>query len=123
MQLLFYSKNSNDNIDQLYTLAESLINHNNLFKCQTIEDVNYSLRHHHMSTTIALLFVANQDDLLNLLSLQEIFSYIRLIIVLPTRDEELIALAHRLRPRFLTFTDENPYDLKDVLKKLLHNEA
>ncbi|MGA1871360.1 MAG: hypothetical protein ACMUJM_22750 [bacterium] len=122
MQLLLYSQHSNENTDILSTLAESVISHNALYECHSIEEVGFILRHSHISGTIALLFVADYDDLVNLLSLKDIFSYIRLIIVLPTHNEELIALAHRLRPRFLTFIDESHYTLKDVLKKILHNE-
>jgi hypothetical protein len=46
-------------------------------------------------------------------------SAVRLVLVLPDEEDETIALAHGLRPRFVTYADGDYSELREVLQKML----
>jgi hypothetical protein len=47
-----------------------------------------------------------------------VFRDVRIILVLPDTEEQTIAMAHRLRPRFLTYIDSNIAALGTVVSKM-----
>ncbi len=49
---------------------------------------------------------------------REQFTEVRLLLVLPDDAAETIALAHRLRPAFITYVDEGTSDVLAVLERL-----
>ena len=68
--------------------------------------------------TIALFLVAEQRDLLDLAALEPLLNNCRVILILPDGEEKTIAMAHRLRPRFLSHRDSDFADVAAVLGKM-----
>ncbi len=66
---------------------------------------------------------ADQNTLAELLACQEILEISRLILILTEINEETIAMAHRLRPRFLTGLDDEFLKVSAVLGKMLEAAA
>ena len=54
---------------------------------------------------IALLKVNDHQEMIQIAEIQNLIRDLRLVLVLPGRDPELIALAHRLGPRFIAYAD------------------
>ena len=71
------------------------------------------------SKDIVILFVATMHELEELLLMQETFDDVRLILILPQRDPVTITKGHQLRPRYLTFFDNNMSEVCKVLEKML----
>jgi hypothetical protein len=68
--------------------------------------------------TIVVLLPGTPEDFLDLLTISDLLSRIRTIIVLPDTKAETIAIAHRLRPRYLTYIDGNLSGLSTVVEKM-----
>jgi hypothetical protein len=68
---------------------------------------------------VALLAATDQKDLGNFLSLQRLFLNVPLILLVPDRTNETMALAHRLRPRFLSDVQGDFTAVIEVLRKMV----
>jgi hypothetical protein len=65
---------------------------------------------------MALLFVDSEQELLQILSLQDLLSQVYTILVLNNHHPRITALAHQLHPRFIGYTD---WDTKILLSIIL----
>jgi hypothetical protein len=79
------------------------------------------LRQPRHNLAVAVLVAASRQELLELLSIRDLLDGIRIILVLPDRQDDTIAKGHRLYPRFLTFADSDFLDVAAVLSKMLRN--
>ncbi|MCF8120381.1 MAG: hypothetical protein K9L83_09250 [Deltaproteobacteria bacterium] len=68
---------------------------------------------------IAVLFAENQDDLLGLLHVRHLFGDLRIILILPDPEEEMVSKGHALYPRYLTYAYSDFRDVRAVLGRML----
>ncbi|HLP46076.1 MAG TPA: hypothetical protein VK469_09020 [Candidatus Kapabacteria bacterium] len=68
--------------------------------------------------SIAVLLVANYEELHNMQVFREFLTEIYVILVLPDWKENTIKLAHLLLPRFISQKTDDFADLKKVLVKM-----
>ncbi|NVM57217.1 MAG: hypothetical protein HWN51_03755 [Desulfobacterales bacterium] len=68
---------------------------------------------------IAVLLAASREELSDILSIRDLLTDIRVILVLPDRDDDTIAKGHTLRPRFFTYADSDFVEIAAVLSKML----
>jgi hypothetical protein len=73
--------------------------------------------------TIVVLLLASSEDFLDVLAIQHLFRDVRTIVVVPDTQEETIAMAHSLRPRYLTYIDGNFSGLSTVVDRLVEGYA
>lgn len=85
--------------------------------CRYFDDFKKRLCVPLAADAVALLFPIDRTDLMNLVALSEFLNGIPVFIVLPDQNPDMAALAHRLRPRFLTFTEDSLTDLFSVIRK------
>lgn len=79
----------------------------------------FRLRHPVGNEDIALLLASTSGDLNNLVTNSHLLNNLRIIIILPDREEGTIAKGHLLRPRFISYADNNSFsELSQVLKKM-----
>jgi hypothetical protein len=48
-----------------------------------------------------------------------LFGNIKIVLILPDRNNETIVIGHKLRPRFLSYTDSDFIDVAVVLENML----
>jgi len=84
---------------------------------RTINDLSMRLRGT-KDMVIVILLIGNREDFLDLLAIRHLFRNIRIIVVVPDTKHETIAMAHRLRPRYLTYIDGNFLGLSAVVNKM-----
>ena len=89
---------------------------------RTVDDLSKRLRQPMENLGIAVLLASNREDLKNILSIHYLFQNIRILLLLPNKETEIITLAHRLRPRFLTDVNSNMEEITAVLKKMLKDQ-
>jgi hypothetical protein len=70
---------------------------------------------------VAILVVANGGELTRLLSIRRLLkgAASRIVMVLPDQEDGLLGLAHRLRPSFIAYADDDPALLSAVLEKII----
>lgn len=85
---------------------------------RTINGLSRKLRRPKKDLMIVVLFLVDRHDMLDALNIQHLFRNTRVILVVPDLDEKTIALAHRLRPRYLTYVDGDFPALQTVIDKM-----
>lgn len=68
---------------------------------------------------VVVLVLDNQAQLEEMLALGPLLEGLALTVILPSREPQLVDRAHLLRPRFLTYQDQDPELLLAVLGNLL----
>jgi hypothetical protein len=119
MRLLLYTPVSEACNDQLQRLIGELIPLNDVEVYRSIETLSSRLRQCAHDLSIAVLHAARREDLSDILSIRDLLRDMRIILILPDRDESTVAKGHTLRPRFLSYTDGGFADVFSVLKKCL----
>jgi len=79
--------------------------------CQPIKDFS-----------IAILYLAKKENLLEILSIRDLLFGIRIILVLPNRETDTISKAHILGPTLLDYSDSDFTEVGAVLNKMLSHE-
>lgn len=68
---------------------------------------------------IVIVLAPTKGDLQSLLEVQDLFENTRLILVLSDADEETVALAHRVRPRFIGYLADGLSEITAVVRKMV----
>lgn len=118
-QLLFFSTEMKIPEERLLEAVKTLVPEERFEICRTRKELFQKLRLRVNSSLIAILFVAKNDDLEDILSLRELFHDVKIILVLPNRQNHTISKAHTLRPRFLTYINGDLSEIVAVLGKML----
>ena len=71
---------------------------------------------------IAILLPEGHVDLMRLRSMNRLSNEIPVLIIINDRGPDTIAIAHRLRPRYLSFTDSNIKTIPRVLNKMIEKQ-
>jgi len=121
MKVLLYTTASEGIVERAKTVLQSSVS-DGIEVYQTINDLSLRLRGA-KDTAIVILLVGNREDFLDLLAIRQLFRNIRIIVVVPDTEHETIAMAHRLRPRYLTYIDGNFLGLSAVVNKMSEGYA
>lgn len=68
-----------------------------------------------------LIFVDSERELLQILSLQDLLSPVPSILILNDHNPNTVALAHRLRPRFVGYTDWDTKVLSSIVTGMIRH--
>jgi len=85
----------------------------------SIEELANRLLHLIDHDAIVIIQAGDREELLRILSLRDALQNVRVILLVPDREDETISLAHRLRPRFLANSESGFSDTMSVLRKML----
>ncbi len=123
MKILFYSSTGEDPGAGIEKRLETLVPEERIEVYRSIEELAHGLHRLYDYDTIAILRSRNREELLRIISLRDLLQGLRVILLVPDREEETIALAHRLRPRFLSNSESDFSDTISVVQKMLgHDE-
>ena len=121
MKVLFFTTQSDPDAEQVQNVIEMLVLKDQLEMCRTFDSLSRRLCQPSNDLDIAVLAAANGEDLLKILSLRNLLSDIRIILILPDSKPDTISKAHAIGPRFLTYLDSYVEELQSVLSKMLDN--
>jgi hypothetical protein len=119
MKLLFYAKVLEGFGNKVLGVIQSLVPLSQIETHRTIESLNCKLRQPINNLDTAVMLASNKEDLLDLLSLRDLFWNLRIILIIPDRKSGTVAMGHMLRPRFLSYADGDFKDVAAVLEKML----
>jgi hypothetical protein len=123
MEILFYSPSDNESGDRVKQVLDELMPHGKVESHRQITGFVQRLRMPSSDLQILIFMPANRSELFAASSLLEEMQGIRLILILPDRENETLSMAHHLRPRFVTYANGDYSELKEVLKKMLKGTA
>jgi hypothetical protein len=122
MKVFFYAKVGDQSGDMLEKIIRTRLPEIEMLVYRTVDDLSQGLRQPGKDSGVAILFVSNQEDLKDILSIRYLFQNIRIILLIPNKEAEIVALAHQLRPRFLTYINTDLAEITAVLKKMLKDQ-
>jgi hypothetical protein len=86
--------------------------------CHTLDELSHWLRRPIYECLVAVLIAADKVELKDFLKLKDLLSYVKLILIVSDQDDETLTIAHKLRPRFLSFSKNGFSDAASVLAKM-----
>jgi DNA-binding NarL/FixJ family response regulator len=101
--------------DEVRSLAEP----EDLLTCVGLKELSRELVRPDHGIQIGLLAMKNGAEITELFGLKSVLGDIRLVILLEKDDQETIALAHQLKPRYLGPSNQSLDEAKIVLKHML----
>lgn len=84
-----------------------------------LDDVFQRLRQPRLNLKIGVLSIGSEAELDRLLTIRELLSDMRLVLVLSDKDPQTVSKAHALAPRFITFSDAGIDPLVSVVEKMM----
>jgi hypothetical protein len=118
MKLFLYAPVGREVRERVMGVLKTIVPEGSIQICWTIHNLCRSLQTPKQDLTITVVLAGSPKDLFELLPLRPVFRDVRIILVLPDTEEQTIAMAHRLRPRFLTYIDSNIAALGTVVSKM-----
>ncbi len=105
--------------EQLRKMIENIVPNENTEIYSTIDTLGKRLRRPSYNIAIAVLLISSREELRDVLSIRHLFDNIKIVLILPDRNNETIVIGHKLRPRFLSYTDSDFIDVAVVLENML----
>ena len=100
----------------------SLIPQRRVRMYRTLEGLSERLHRPIGPETILIIDARSQENLSEVSSLHRLLRGVRTVIVVPDQNPTTVALAHQLRPRFLTYANSDLDDLAAVLRKMIESD-
>jgi hypothetical protein len=112
--ILFYAAQTNRAVEML----EQQLAGYKLTRCRTFHTMKKRLRKPRHGLEIALVVVENVQEIDYVLEIQWLVRDLKLILMLPERNPQMVSQAHKLAPRFIAYADLGPGQIVAVLKKM-----
>ena len=122
MQVLFYAPSGDQDGDRLQRTLDEMLPRGSVETHRTLTGLIQRLRNRNAEPEVVLLMPENRLELSGVYALLDELRDVRLVLVLPDGEDETIAMAHRLRPRFVTYANKDYSELQQVLQKMLKKD-
>lgn len=120
---MLYAKDRNRCGMALREMMTDLVPKEKIEVYDSIPNLTARLRTPQRESTIAVLLVADGDDLESILAVQSLFGNIPIILILPDRRADTIMKGHSMHPRYLSFKDNKLEDVRAVLARMMRPEG
>jgi hypothetical protein len=67
---------------------------------------------------IALVVIREEDEMIRIAEIENLIRGLRLVVVLPGHDPEMVSMAHKLGPRFIAYADNGFEQAVAVIRKM-----
>ncbi|MEE9910633.1 MAG: hypothetical protein K4571_02815 [Deltaproteobacteria bacterium] len=105
--------------EKLLSIIQSAVPGHKIERCHSIEELTGRLHQPICDVGICVLYAASRADLMEMIYLSDMLGELRVVLVLPDNQPEMLEKAHRLRPRFIVSTASDLQHLEGVLRKLI----
>ena len=123
MAVLLYAKAGAPDGARLERLLETHLCEVEMETYETLQSFSQRFSQPVQDPSVAILLFMNREDLIEALSIRDRIQDVGLILIVPDREEETIALAHQLRPRFLADLQNDLMTVTAVAEKMLKIRA
>ncbi len=104
---------------RLQKIVTTLVPRQQLEICRSSEELSQRLRRPLCKEFIGVFLTSNRQELSDLLSIRNLLTDIRIILIVPDSEKDTVSKGHTLYPRFLSFVDSDFKDVAAVLGKML----
>jgi hypothetical protein len=120
--VIVYSRDNSKFGMDLEKMLESLVSKLDVVICRTTQGLMAELRMPLSESAIAVLHIADEKDLKDTLSIKPLLLNMRIVLILPDRNDATIEAGHSLHPRYLSYKDNSLNDIKTVLTRMIEVE-
>lgn len=120
MSLILYLSDKNGPGEKLLGIVKRALPEQPIDVCHSIDELAGRLHQPICDVGICVLYAASRADLMEMIYLSDILGELRVVLVLPDNQPEMLEKAHRLRPRFIVSTASDLQHLEGVLRKLMN---
>lgn len=117
--ILFYAAENTPVVEALEQIVASELPAHPLIRCRTLSFMEQRLRCPRNGIDVILISISDAIEMRLLSAMRLLLIDLRLVMVLPWRDEDIIAWAHKLGPRFIAFADNGYEQVGPVLNKMI----
>ncbi|OPY00837.1 MAG: hypothetical protein A4E61_01864 [Syntrophorhabdus sp. PtaB.Bin184] len=115
---IFYAKNREDLPRKLRGVLEPFLFDEHIELFRSLASLKQRLCLPAENRVIAIIFVCDKEDLMDILSMRYFLCNVEIVLILPNRKKDIVALGHELRPRFMTYKDADFGELLSVIRKM-----
>ena len=119
MALMLYLPDEKPATERLLQVIAHCVPGEDIEICRSVQALSERLRKPVFDVCAAVLFVASGEDLAKILMFHDFLWNLRVITILPDSEAHMIAKAHLLRPRYVTWDDDNFESVGIILKRLV----
>ena len=121
--IIFFSTSCGEAEERLLRVIETVVTARDIKTYRTIDSLSRGLRQRRNDDDIAILLASSKVELhyLNLISLRNLLSDMKIIVILPDSNADTVAKGHILKPRFLSYCDGDFQDVASVLSRMIEN--
>jgi len=119
MDLFIYSTASETNQKQLEDSFKAFMPKGKIEVFRSFDNFSQRLKLPAQPQSIAVLAPGSRAELQGILSRIDLLRDLRIIVIAPDHEVETTAIAHKLRPRYLTYFNGDFGDLAAVLRKMV----
>jgi hypothetical protein len=117
--ILFYAAEQNRVVETLEQLVTEHVPNRALIRCRSLSVLEQRLRRPRNDIDVVLISVGDAIEMRQLYVMRPLLIDLRLVMVLPWRDSDIVAWAHKLGPRFITYADNGFEQVGPVLSKMI----
>jgi hypothetical protein len=119
LHVIFYAAVKNRRETRILNQIEAVMPTESIMICRSTQELSRYLMRPLNEVLAVVLLVADKEDLAEILSLRDVLHETRVILLLPDSENETTVKAHRLRPRLLTFADDDSGAVAAVLGRIM----
>jgi hypothetical protein len=112
--ILFYAQQNDRVVETLQKLLAGL----KIERFQAVASIAKRLSRPCHGLEIALLVIHAKDEMIQIAEIDNLIRSLRLVIVLPCHDSEMVSMAHKLGPRFIAYADNGFEQAVAVIRKM-----
>ena len=117
--ILFYASSDNQLKDGIHQLMVGHQVHRSVVSFDSLEALEARLRRPHHDIDLIVICVGDAIEMVKLTQMRSLLIDLRIVMVLPHRDADMIAWAHLLGPRFIAYAEDGVRQVGSVLEKML----
>ena len=118
--IIIYSKAKNGLGASLQGAVEKVLPKARVETFHTVYRLSERLHRPALNSPIVVLLAMNREDLENIVAIQDLLLDSRVVLILPDKEDDTLALGHVLRPRFVSYQDSSFKDVGAVLNKMIN---
>lgn len=119
MSILIYYTDATEAGESLKQAIEQSVQDETIEVYRDIGALSQRLHRPSFDLSVVILFCCSKDDLMEVLTLQNLLKDVRIILILPDDDDDTLAKGHALGPRFLSYRDQGFHDVAGVLSRMI----
>ncbi|MCK5311194.1 MAG: hypothetical protein KAJ62_03750 [Desulfobacteraceae bacterium] len=118
MKIILYANGINNIGEQLENIIHTQVSRTKIQTCNSIELLSQILRQPLNNVSVVILIIDSKEELIQFNLMNMLFDNSRVILILPDRSKETLALGFKLKTSFVSYVDSDLQDVASVLRQI-----